>query len=67
MTRVARKLSQSQERVRPRRLRRVRRQTLAGAIVGAIVAVALMMFSSAPAKASPPNDEPRLATTSLTR
>jgi hypothetical protein len=63
MTRVARKVNERRERVPARR---VRGQTLAGAIVGAIVAVVLMMFS-APAKAGPANDRPGVAAMSITR
>jgi hypothetical protein len=63
---VPRKLSERPQRVPARRPRPISRQTLVGAIVGAIVAVALMLFS-APAEAGRPNDWVRAVEPSLTR
>ncbi len=57
MTEVASRSSERRERVPARRLGRVPGQTLAGVVVGAIVAAALLMFS-APANAAQPNRGP---------
>jgi hypothetical protein len=61
MTGVAVQPKNRRERAPGRLLGRVPRQTLAGAIVGAIVAAALLLFS-APAEAAQSNDRPGLVT-----
>ena len=66
MTGVASQPSENRERVPAKRLGRVSRQTLAGAIVGAIVAGALLLFS-APAEAAQPNHRPGVVAPSSAR
>jgi hypothetical protein len=66
MTGVAGQPNERRERVPARRLGRVPWQTLAGVVVGAIVAGALLMFS-APAKAAQPNHGPCVVAPASTR